>query len=58
MMAKKRPIPEPKTVVFARRLTVESMELVRQYEEVLRLRKAVRQAESRTKRGESGFDRH
>ena len=55
MMAKKRPIPEPKTVVFARRLTVESTELVRQYEEVLRLRKAVRQAESRTKRGESRF---
>jgi hypothetical protein len=58
MTAKKRPIPKPKTVIRARRLTVGGTELVRLYEEVLYLRRAVRQAESRTKRAIVGFDLH
>jgi hypothetical protein len=58
MTTKKRPIPRQKTEILARRLTTDSAELARLYREVLRLRKAVRQAESRTKRGQTGFDPH
>ena len=58
MTAKKSPIPKPKTVIRVRRLTVGGTELVRLYEEVLYLRRAVRQAESRTKRAIVGFDTH
>ena len=58
MTTKKRPIPQQKTDILARRLTTDSTELARLYREVLRLRKAVRRAESRTKRAQTGFDPH
>jgi hypothetical protein len=50
--------PKQKALIRARRLTTENTELVRLYEEVLRLRAAVRRAESRTKRAKAGFGPH
>jgi hypothetical protein len=58
MTTKKRPISEQKTLILARRLTTENTELVRLLEEVLRLREAVRQAESRTKKAKADFGPH
>jgi hypothetical protein len=59
MTVKKRPIPKPKTVIRAwRRPNIGGAELVRLYEEVLCLRRAVRQAEARTKRAIVGFGPH
>jgi hypothetical protein len=58
MTTKKRPIPKQKTMILARRLTTENTQLVRLYEEVLRLRAAVREAESRTKKAKPGFGPH
>jgi hypothetical protein len=58
MTTKKRPMSKQKTLVLARRLTTENTELVRLLEEVHRLREAVRQAESRTKRAKAGFGPH
>jgi hypothetical protein len=59
MTAKKRPIPKPKTVIHkysAQRLTIRSAKLLRLYAELLRLRQAVRQAESQTRRAKVDFD--
>jgi hypothetical protein len=50
MTTKKRPIPKPKAVIRARRLTIGRTELARLYGEVLYLRQAVHQAESRSNR--------
>ncbi len=56
MTTKKR--SKQKTLILARRLSTENSELARLYEEVLRLREAVRRAESRTKKAKAGFGPH